>query len=378
MTAEMTGTKIMERVSRRAGLDLLKCVLMLLVCATHYVVTSGILPPFYGGTGLLAEGTYVHPFVRIMGLIVEAVAVTAPNTFVVLNGYLMQGSTWKKRRFLELFAMLLFYAYLVLAAVTLVTGNGPSTAYETVQMLFPLNAQYYWFMTAFLLLYLLSPLLTRGVDALDFETLKFILAALLVLLSLVKSVVPVFFVTDDRGYSTLWLIVLFLTGAVLRKYEDRLRMTALKGGVMVLIGAGTVFLISVYFWVTGATPDTAPRMTQMLSDFNFIFHYITAAGLFCLFKELRIKENGVVARVASALAPYTLGVYLLHAHPSLFYRWLALLTRVTGHVPAGSPLLFPGHFLLCIAIVFACGIVADIIRDRIFRLFSARPGRDAG
>ena len=54
-------------------------------------------------------------------------------------------------------------------------------------------------------------------------------------------------------------------------------------------------------------------------EYNHIFPFLASLGLFCLFLDSSIQ--GKIGSVAVRIAPYTLGVYLLHENLGVRYAW---------------------------------------------------------
>ena len=100
--------------------------------------------------------------------------------------------------------------------------------------------------------------------------------------------------------------------------------------------------------------------------YNFLLCLLSAIGLFYGFSGLRIREGRMadLARKAGALC---FGVYLLHEHVDLRYRWYGWIKGVVN--PSGKTGL--GIFFLelfsCVAILFTTGIFIEYVRTVLFQ-----------
>ena len=133
--------------------------------------------------------------------------------------------------------------------------------------------------------------------------------------------------------------------------EKRGRAICLYAVCCLLAYAGTKALH--FFYVrTGSLG----RMTGMCLEYNHIFPFLAALGLFGFFAGMEPK--GKIACVINRIAPYTLGVYLLHENLGLRYSWQNWFRadRVAG---VGELLLWT---LLAVLGVFVSGILVDILR----------------
>ena len=110
-------------------------------------------------------------------------------------------------------------------------------------------------------------------------------------------------------------------------------------------------------------------MLQLFLEYNHILPFLAAVGLFAFF--YRIKITGRTAGLVCRIAPYTLGVYLLHENLELRYTWqkwmgaekVAMTLQKGGF--SGLGMLFWGTAaaVLC---VFVCGVLTDVVRNGIF------------
>lgn len=98
---------------------------------------------------------------------------------------------------------------------------------------------------------------------------------------------------------------------------------------------------------------------DFLYDYNHIANVLAAVGLFGLFLHMRLPDG--LGRLAGRIAPYTLGVYLLHENQAVRYLWQNLLGADRINTVPG---LLPG-VLIAVVIVFVAGILADVLRSKV-------------
>ena len=72
--------------------------------------------------------------------------------------------------------------------------------------------------------------------------------------------------------------------------------------------------------------------------------------------------EGKTADWVRRLSPYTFGVYLVHEHELVRYRWLEWL-----HVDGvwGSWMFIP-HMIVCVLLIYAVGTGVDFVRTWLF------------
>lgn len=343
---------------RNPSFELLRVVSMLMIVTLHYNAFTGALMHH----GVPASG------VNIAATIFQSFAITGVNTYVLLTGFFMSKQSPKVSKLLQLICTVYFYTVLISLSMMIVgtyvlhSGN---SVYKMVQYLFPISDEHYWFVTAYVIMYVLSPVLNAAVMTMRRNQLKFVIIGLLVWFSVIKSVVPVVLSTDRYGYDYGWFICLYLIAAYMRKYDVVLFCNAKRSAIVFLISGTVIALMSFVLYYVNYRTGGLVHYSQVPMHYNFIFTLTGSLGLFSFFRFYKMKE-GRAADVVRFLGPLTFGVYLLHMHLEIKDRWIGWLESFLGEVPLDSVPLFIWHALWSVVIVFAAGIFVDWIRKMIF------------
>ena len=358
-----TGTGTGARL-RNAGPELLRIVALLEAVGLHYLSHAGLVPQ----AGVpLSQG-------QVVGAVLESLCIACLNVWVLLSGYYMSERSFRVGRLVELLLEVYFYlllGYLLLLITGVINVRDLGGAYGILQRLFPISGSAYWYMSAYIIVYILSPVLCAGMDALDRGQARAILGGLILFSIIIKTVIPVRFPTDHGGYEAGWFIVLFLMARYIRRFELRLPH---PGIIYVLCLAG-IAAGTLGFHAIGIRTGHFLDYMNVFYEHNFILNILASVAIFQVFMELRIPE-GRIARLIRAVSPHVLGMYLLHEHPEIRHRWLSALTELIGEVPVDRPLLILPHMLMCMVIVAAAGLVVDILRERLFT--AVKRSRHAG
>ncbi|WP_026650858.1 acyltransferase [Butyrivibrio proteoclasticus] len=343
---------------RNANIELLRIVAMLMILVLHYNSSADVLLHL----GVPATG------VQVFATIMEAICITGLNTYVFISGFFMSKSKVKLSRMLQLICQVYFYTILISIAMMMVgtyVVQENDSVYKFVQYIFPISSEHYWFVTAYVIMYLFAPIMNVAVEHLKRVQLKAIIIGLLVWFCIIKSFVPVYFVTDDKGYKYGWFLVLYLIAAYVRKYDVVLFINAKKSALVFLISCGLIFLFSIFFHYVNLTRGGFIYYSEVPIHLNFIFTLTGSLGLFSFFRFYRMRENKV-ADVVRFVAPLTFGVYLLHMHLEIQGRWVTWIEHLIGRVPVDSVIGYFIHLMISIFIVFVAGIFVDFIRKTIF------------
>ena len=369
-----------QPLARQANLELLRCVAMMMVIVLHYLGKGNLLVS-------LKEG-WLYPAESVAWLL-ESFCIVAVNVYMFISGYFLCTSSFKPSRLIQLWLQVWMYsvAFGLLGALT---GVMEETAFDThflLTLFFPVAMEHYWFMTAYIFLYVLLPFLGMAVQRMTKRQLQIAALLLLIVFSLQKSVLPVRLETDRLGYDCLWYVCVFIAAAYVRRFgvpflEKRGRGIALYVGCCLLIFCGTMILREVYL-----RTGRLERMIQMCMEYNHILPFLAAVGLFGAFRRLKI--SGKFAVFVCKIAPYTLGVYLLHENLGLRYTWqnwlgadslLALrpyrsFYNYWGRVSLESAGGLLVHVVLAVACVFIVGILVDMMRVFLVRTLDRGLGR---
>ena len=349
---------------RMANLELLRCVAMMMVVVLHYLGKGGLLADLTGESLNAPE---------LAAWLLEAFCIVAVNVYMFLSGYFLSGSSFRLSRLIQLWMQVWLYSVALglAGALSGVMRDAEFDLHYLLALIFPILMGHYWFMTAYVFLYLMLPLAGMSVERMTKRQLQVTLGLLLLAFCVIKSVLPLRLDMAGQGYDCLWYLCVFLTAAYVRKFGISVLDRKWTGAILYVGGclgvfAGTLALRQVYL-----RTGSLERMLTMFLEYNHVLPFLAAVGLFGIFRKVQVK--GKAAAAINRIAPYTLGVYLLHENFGLRYSWQdwlgadrAALAMAEGGWSGVVSLLF--WTLAAVAAVFLCGILADMARRWIFHL----------
>lgn len=346
---------------RDANIELLRIVAMLMIITLHFNNQS---------KALLVLGEPASS-VQIFATVLEAIAITGVNVYVLISGYYLSSSKVRLSKVLLLILQVYFYTLLISCAMMFVGAYSvkPEDKLDrALRYLFPISSEHYWFVTAYVIMYVLAPVMNAAVNTLKRKQLKAVIIGLLTWFCFIKSIVPVKFGTDRMGYDFGWFICLYLIAAYIRKYNVVLFIDAKKSALVYLVSVVVIAAFSLVFYMINLATGNFNYYAQVPCHYNFFFALTGALGLFSVFRFMRLKEN-LFAEAIRIIAPYTLGVYLLHMHFEIADRWVEWIEHIIGETPLDNALTFFIHLVVSVLIVFFAGIFVDWIRKYIFNFF---------
>lgn len=349
-------TEMRQFKKRMANMEALRLLAMMMVVSLHYLGKGNVLGELTGPLSAKDHAAWL----------LESFSIAAVDVYVLISGYFLVETKFRSRRLVTLILQILFYACLI-PAVLIPAGlltPGKLTLYDVWQCIFPINMKQYWFMSAYVLLFLFTPVLNAAVHAVKKEQLQGIILLLLVAESLGKTVIPARLALDSEGYDVLWFMTVYLIAAYIRLYGiaflEKKRTALLCYGAACLGIYGLLMAIRGAFLFTGRFEDFMKSPT----GYNHLLTIGAAVALFYVFKNMEFgKRKSRFADLVCKIAPYSLGVYLLHEQLYVRYEWPVWL----GAKKCTSVGTLLWHWIAAVLIVMGCGLLADYGRSLLFR-----------
>lgn len=337
-------------MKRNYGIDLLRLAAMGLVIVLHIVGVGGVC----GDTELFSVNFLAGQFLR-------TAAFCAVNVYALISGFVGWDRRPKLSGLLKLWLKVLVFCVVITVFFWL---RDPETVglKDLLRALTPVRTNQYWYFTAYVGLFFFTPFLNQAIRHISGQQALFALGGIAVLLATLP-------VSDHRlillladGYSTLWLMILYLVGGLMGRFEVHKKLPPGRWGLVYLLGILASLLprlallgLKPEYW----SPDTQNLMVQYTSPTIIL----CACALVCLFAGLELK--GSVVRIVAKLSPHAFGVYLLHTHVLIFQ------TAITGRFAwlASEPVYgLLGGVLGSVLVIFAAGIVLDMAITAAIRL----------
>lgn len=381
-----------QHKKRMVNIEVLRLLAMMMVVSLHYLAKGELLEKLTGP--LSAKG---H-----LAWLLESFSIAAVDVYVLISGYFLVETGFRCRRVISLVLQVMFYTCL-LPVVLILTGIlpvGEITFYNILQCIFPTNMLHYWFVSAYVLMFLFTPVLNAAVHGMKKRQLQTAIVILLIMESLSKTVIPVRLELDNLGYDAYWFMVVYLIAAYIRLYG--IPFLEKKGGraAACYIGAclgmyGLTMLIRGAYLLTGQFEN----FIESAYGYNHLLTIGAATALFYVFKNRETEEGeqtqakaaaagegektqrkdakvgeakqvsveagaaGGPAGIICRIAPCSFGVYLLHEQVNVRYVWPFWL----GADRCGSAFSLLWHWAAAILTVMVIGLAVDHIRSLLYR-----------
>lgn len=331
----------MSKINRESNFELFRIICMVMVVTLHVL-----------GHGGAIEGIEVNTLNFYIAHFLESFSIVAVNCYILISGYFGVNSEFKIKKVLMLYFQILFYSIFISVTFWAV-GIEKVSIGNLINTILPITTQVWWFVTLYLILYILTPYinkLMRSMSEEEFKRLIIILIAIFVIWPSVR--VKLKPIDNLSGYSLYQFIFMYIIGGYVRLFYKEKK---LKRGLLIL-----VYLIScISLLIFNVGVSTIIGKSFGIYSYNFILVFISSISLFLFFKEISLKSN-IVNRISSL----TLGVYLIHDHPFMrnyIYKFL-------GYDKSFSDSNFIIYTLLIVIIIFSISLIIEYIRQKVFTM----------
>lgn len=287
---------------RSVSLDIFRCLIMFMIVLGHSLVHGGILEK-----AELFTPTYYCSYSLLMFLHVHV------DCFVIMSGYFGYKKEFSCKKWVKLWTEILFWSVLLFFLVSVISGDGLILK-ELIKSLMPFTQERYWFMTTYLLMYPLTPVINKAIDRFNKVAFRRVLITYCAIFVVLQNVIFWREFTHVNERSPLFFCFLYMIGAYFSKYPLQRKIPWL----WIYIGSCVIKIIY-YFgisWIT--TPIFGEPMGEtLLNGYSSFLTVIGAVALFMAFATAKVKCENCVGGIFSVLSPLTLGVYLIHDNASV-------------------------------------------------------------
>lgn len=287
------------------------------------------------------------------------------NCFALISGYVMIDKTVKIKNVVGLWLQVLFYS-LLLNFLKFAFVPGTRTIENVISAFLPVLKYQWWYITAYFSLLFFVPLLNIIIQYAPQKTLKNFIVMILFFVGIVSCIVPTNLFLLNNGYSAIWLMILYLFGAYMKKYNLEQKITASQS----ILGFFTVvvftFLSKFIIWNITEKVFGVAKYDNIFVSYTSITIVLAAVFLFLFCLNVKIGKR--FEKVIAFFAPTTLSVYLIHVHP---FIWSFLSSFVAIFAKNDSMLVFVYVFISIVLTFLVCSLI-DWIRIQIFKLFKIK------
>lgn len=338
--------------SRNYGIDLLRIVSMFMIIVLHSLGKGGVL----NAKALSGNQLYVSWFL-------ETFCYVSVDIFVLICGFVNykdEDKPLKISNYLKIWLQVVFYG-LVVNLVFDIFNLSFVRSSDYFKVLMPVSKKLYWYITAYTGLFFLIPILNSAVRGLDKKKAIKIVVILIILFSFYDNMFGVFL--QNKGYSLIWLIILYLIGAIMKKFDLFSKLKKRYCFLIIFVLCFITFAIRV--WGVNITID----YVKINFNHKMILSYISPTILFSAMLYVsafsKMKFGKIINKIIGFFAPSALAIYLLNNHYLIWNHFMA--NRFAYLV--GTRALKIIFVVLTFSFIFCLvSLLIDKVREIIFKI----------
>ena len=281
----------------------------------------------------------------------EAMAYPAIHIFIMVSAYFLIDAKNPIKGGINAWiqTILISLIGLFLAVIFRVPFDGK----EIFRSVFPFLGRAYWYVSDYILLLFLVPMLNKVIDGAEKAFMKYTVIVLFGLNSILSTILA--FLDWNQDYSNIGLfILLYFIVAYLKMNQDILNKT--RGGILWGLNIGCLVMSWLIFDMLSQKGISIVVGREMfLYQYCSPFVIMEAVGIFICFFA---KETYYKSRLLKTLSSASLAVYLIHMHPVFkvhyvewgIFRWINI----------ANPIAYLAQMAGVVVVVFMVGTVVSI------------------
>lgn len=334
--------------NRNVSLDALRALCMFLIVLGHVIVHGRVLESLIPWSVNFYLINIIRAFLSVH-----------VDCFVMLSGYFLCTHVFRLEKVFSLWIQALFWS-LLLYLLLCVGGAVPFRWASLAESCLPFTQRRYWFVTAYLLMYLLTPFLNTAIHTMSQRQHATFLTSFFIFYIALQNVFFWQKFTSMDETDPLLFVFLYVLSAYFRLYPPR---RARKDYICTMVAL--CLLAAAWKMVI---PELTSRIigkavgANILLTNNSVTVILAAACLFRILEGLQISSR-CVRKAIALLTPLTFGIYLIHEQPEVReFLWQQL---VRPDRFAKSPFLVVILVGIAAAVFLICALL-EFFRQGVF------------
>ena len=280
----------------------------------------------------------------------------ATNIFLIISVWFLCDSNFNAKRAIKLYFQLFFYSYILTTASLIIgaCGGGSASFKDIARGYMPFWGRALWFASAYISLYLLSPMLKKFFS-IDMKLQKLFCTISFVLVCVVSTLPDA-----QNGYliDFIWFVFVYLWIGTF-KHMNGIKLVRPFSSLSVGIGIYVV-LIGCYFYSCSIGDGFISKIINILG-IQYIHDIKTLPNFLCAFLislsviSMKAHRNVLINKMAS----YSFAVYLFHQVPGFIQvLWFNVFhAEILKELPCNALIVFAVG-----VIVYVMAAMVEIVR----------------
>lgn len=317
---------------RNSSFELLRIISMIMITIHHLSLAVGLKDP--------------NLYIRLWGQFFCIGGKLGVNCFVLISAYFLCNSSFRMDRVIKTHSKVLLYGVIGLC-IGIVFMRENVTAMTILKSFFPVIFDHYWFVTTYIGLILLSPILNMLLRCIDKQKHETVIVILLFLFSIIPTFTAQKIFNSDLG----WFVFLYIVAAYIKNYNFKWKSFLSKGYVCPTIWM-LIFLASVVFTIGEHWIPSLQEGTNFFSNMAVLPQFLNSLSLFLYFEKTEKRS-----KIIEFFGRHSFGCYLIQSNCFIYLLRIKLTEYVFGN---SSVYLYPIIMLLLSCSIFLFCVIADV------------------
>lgn len=314
---------------------------MILIVMHHYALHGGLLD---------ASNIYIN---KTIGSIVFLGGKIGVNIFVLITGYFLIESKFKIKKVLMLITQVLIYTIIFFFIYSIFKGIPDFEILK--KSFFPITFGTYWFITAYIGLYILSPFINYFIKCVEKNKFSILIGILIYLFSIIGFISPA-----SRYMGNLqWFILLYLIGAYIKLYQSQ-KLCKKKIVTLCVAGYALLIIIAIATRFLEQYNEMFFTLFKKIVSMNSILILLESILIFLVFINMKMSNNNVI----NILGKSSIGVYLLHENIFSDIMWKKIF--MVEYFYSINPFLLIFHIITSVTVIYLIGTIIELVRINYF------------
>lgn len=344
-----------ERDSR---IELARIFAMLLVVVMHINTQGGV-----------SEALVPMSLNYIVEWILLSVTYCAVDLFAIKSGYVGSSKeNFQYSRALNLWLGVAFYTILITVGFAIFSPDSVRPI-DFLKAITPASTGSYWFFSAYFAMFFFMPFMNFLLNKLDDKQIK----ALGITIVVIFSIVPTMrhsdpFVTDG-GYSTIWLMSLYMIGGIIKRFKLLEKKSCGYYLRMFLFNWFIVWGSKILFEYVFIQLSGEAKGGGLLLSYVSPFVLMMTVAILGFFKNLKEPKRRGIRNGICSVSATTFSAYIIHEQPFIKHRFI--IDRFAGYADKNVVLMLIYVLTTAIVIFGICALI-DQVRIRLFKVLHAK------
>lgn len=289
---------------RNINFEILRIISMILIISGHYFTHTQL------------KNVNNFSSVGLLNAVYKPIFVLGVNLFILITGYFQCEIGFKKEKLIRLWSDVIIWSVtcMVIGVIYYQTfANENVSLSQIIKSFFPVFTKQYWFITTYIVLYILSPFINKMLNACTKKEIEYLICCLILFFSVWSSIYPDS-LDKTGGFGIIWFCILYISGTYIRRYslrvDNKLCICGLVLYEITMIAIKYLSILAADKYVSGI--DVLVNAVQY--KYNFPLVYLASIFVFIIVCNSR-KENFKHSRTILYLSSITLDIYLIHENP---------------------------------------------------------------